>query len=66
MAAADWDAVAGAAPVILWILFLALKKRKQRGERPKTDAPAPPERKGRRRRDESPLFERNYDPIEPS
>jgi len=66
MAAADWDAVTGAVPVILWILFLALKKRKQRGTGAKTDAAAPPQRTGRRRSDESPLFERDYDPIEPS
>lgn len=72
-AAVDWDALASTGTVLLWILFLALRKRRAR--RPVGDddddvaqAPAPrPTKPTRRpRREEPPEFRRGYDPIEPS
>ena len=68
-AATDWESIAGALPVVLWILFLALRRRKQAQTHvdDDDDEPATPPRRGRRlRHDESPEFQRNYDPIEPS
>jgi hypothetical protein len=59
MASSDWSAVSGVLPILLWILFLVLKKKKQ------TKTRAPKKRTAKRdgRADE---FKRDYDPIEPS
>jgi hypothetical protein len=51
----DWDALSGLIPVVLWLLFLVAKKRKQARTRP-----------GRRRAREETNPRRDYDPIEPS
>ncbi len=59
MASSDWSVVSGVLPVLLWILFLVLKKKKQT----KTRTPKEPTAKRDERADE---FKRDYDPIEPS
>jgi len=62
--AIDWDALASAVPVILWILFLVLKKK--RAQKAPQDPQPRARRPARSRRDDTPKFERGYDPIEPS
>ena len=69
MASTDWDSIAGALPILLWIVFLALRRRRQAagdaGE-DGDDVAGSPRRTRRLRHDETPEFRRNYDPIEPS
>ena len=72
----DWDGLGTLVPVVLWLLFLLLRKVRPQAapemapemERDGEDEPAPTtQRRSRRRRhDETDGFERPYDPIEPS
>ena len=70
----DWDGLGTLVPVVLWLLFLVLRKvRPQAVPQPPSEmdeedepAPATARRSRRRRHDESDGFERGYDPIEPS
>jgi hypothetical protein len=62
-----WKALAGVLGVVFWMLSLARKKRKQRGDTtgqqptaPARRAPEPPSSR------DSQEFKRDYDPIEPS
>jgi len=59
MAGSDWSVVSGVLPVLLWILFLALKKKKQ-------TKPSAPKKRAAKRDKRADEFERDYDPIEPS
>jgi len=61
----DWEALSGALPVVLWILFLMLKKRKQKNTQEKVKQPEGVKRRSRRSRDPQ-EFKRDYEPIEPS
>ena len=62
----DWEALSGALPVVLWILFLVLKKRKQQTRQERARHPEGIKRRSRRPRDETTEFKRDYEPIEPS
>ena len=57
----DWDTLSGAVPVVLWVLFLALKKRKQR----RAGAVAAGEASANRPVRGKDGFKRDYEPIEP-
>ncbi len=61
----DWEALSGALPVVLWILFLLLKKRKQQRTQEKVKQPQGIKRRPRRSKDPQ-AFQRDYEPIEPS
>ena len=61
----DWEALTGALPVVLWILFLLLKKRKQKNTREKVKQPQGVTRRTRPSQDPQ-EFKRDYEPIEPS
>ena len=61
----DWEALSGALPVVLWILFLLLRKRKQKNTQKKVEQPQVVERHARPGRDPQ-EFKRDYEPIEPS
>ena len=61
----DWEVLSGALPVILWILFLMLKKRKQKKTPEKVRQPQGRKQPARRGRDPQ-EFKRDYEPIEPS
>ena len=58
----DWDALGGAVPVVLWILFLELKKRKQQRARAIAAGEESANRPGRGKDG----FKRDYEPIEPA
>ena len=70
----DWDGLGTLVPVVLWLLFLVLRKLRPQAvpqpplEMDEEDEPAPAtvRRSRRRRHDETDGFERGYDPIEPS
>jgi len=75
MSGADWESLGSIVPVVLWLLFLLLRKRARQGNVASThdeEEQLPPleherlRRSGRRRHDETGGFERHYDPIEPS
>lgn len=59
IASSEWSAFSGVIPVLLWILFLFLKKSKQTKARTSKQRPA-------KRDERADKFERDYDPIEPS
>jgi hypothetical protein len=61
----DWEAVSGAVPVVLWILFLLLKKRKQKQTQEIAKQPEGIKRKAKHSQDPH-EFKRDYEPIEPS
>jgi hypothetical protein len=61
----DWEALTGALPVVLWILFLVLKRRKQKSTGEKIKQPQGIKRRARPNRDPQ-EFKRDYEPIEPS
>ena len=61
----DWEALSGALPVVLWILFLLLKKRKQKKTEEKVRQPEGIRKTSRRSTDPQ-EFKRDYEPIEPS
>ena len=61
----DWEALSGALPVVLWILFLLAKKRKQKKTQEKVKQPEGIRRTSRRSADPQ-EFKRDYEPIEPS
>ena len=61
----DWESLSGALPIVLWILFLLAKKRKQKKTQEKVEQPEGI--KGTSRRSPDPQeFKRDYEPIEPS
>lgn len=62
-----WKALAGVLGLVFWMLSLALKKRKQSGDKTEQQptAPARPVPEPPSSRD-SQEFKRDYDPIEPS
>jgi hypothetical protein len=63
----DWEALSGALPVVLWILFLLAKKRKQKQTQEKVKQPEGIRRGRTSRRSPDPQeFKRDYEPIEPS
>jgi hypothetical protein len=62
----DWEALSGIVPVILWILFLVAKKRKQQKTTEKVKLPQGIKKRRSRRSRESQEFKRDYEPIEPS
>jgi hypothetical protein len=61
----DWEALSGALPVVLWILFLLLKKRKQKTTQENVGRPEGIKRTSRHSPDPQ-EFKRDYEPIEPS
>lgn len=61
----DWESVSGALPVVLWILFLLAKKRKQKKTQEKAEQPEGIQGTSRRKADPQ-EFKRDYEPIEPS
>lgn len=61
----DWEALSGALPVVLWILFLLMKKRKQKKTHEVAKQPEGVQRSPRRSEDPQ-EFKRDYEPIEPS
>ncbi len=63
----DWDAISGVAGAILWMLFLALKKRKRdQKRRAQFEPEATAEVQVSTESDSRPQeFERGYEPIEP-
>jgi len=61
----DWEGFASTIPVLLWLVFLLLKKKKQ-SQKVQDKEPGEAKAPRKRRRDETPQFERDYDPIEPS
>jgi len=61
----DWETLSGVLPVVLWILFLMLKKRKQKNTQKKVEQPQGVKRRTRPGQDPQ-EFKRDYEPIEPS
>ena len=62
----DWEALSGALPVVLWILFLLSRKRKQKQTQEKVKQPEGIKRRTSRRSPDPQEFKRDYEPIEPS
>lgn len=61
----DWEALSGAVPVVLWILFLLAKNRKKKKTHEVAKQPEGIKRGPKRSQDPG-EFKRDYEPIEPS